>query len=74
LSDLEEVQNMRQWPTRVIQRIQTLIQRRVIAGALQSNQAFRLPLVLRILLKIPFLRDLPAKIIAFGVRQVHLKS
>jgi 2-polyprenyl-6-methoxyphenol hydroxylase-like FAD-dependent oxidoreductase len=74
MSDLEEVQRQRQWPTRVIQRIQTLIQRRVIAGALQSNQAFRLPLVLRLLLKIPFLRDLPAKIIAFGVRQVHLKN
>ena len=74
LSDLEEVQDKRQWPTRIIQRIQTLIQRRVIAGALQANQTFRLPLFLRILLKIPFLRDLPAKILAFGVRQVHLKD
>jgi 2-polyprenyl-6-methoxyphenol hydroxylase-like FAD-dependent oxidoreductase len=73
-AQLEEVQRQRQWPTRVIQRIQTVIQQRVIAGALQANQAFRLPLFLRILLKVPYLRDLPAKILAFGVRRVHLKQ
>jgi 2-polyprenyl-6-methoxyphenol hydroxylase-like FAD-dependent oxidoreductase len=73
-AQLEEVQRQRQWPTQVIQRIQTTIQQRVIAGALQANQAFRLPLFLRVLLKIPFLRDIPAKILAFGVRRVHLKQ
>jgi 2-polyprenyl-6-methoxyphenol hydroxylase-like FAD-dependent oxidoreductase len=73
-SNLEEVQRQRQWPTRVIQRVQTLIQQRVIAGALQANQTFRFPLALRILLKIPFLRNLPARILAFGVRKVHLKD
>jgi 2-polyprenyl-6-methoxyphenol hydroxylase-like FAD-dependent oxidoreductase len=73
-SDLEEVQRQREWPTKVIQRVQTLVQKRVIAGALQANQTFRLPLALRILIKIPFLRDLPAKVLAFGVRQVHVKD
>jgi 2-polyprenyl-6-methoxyphenol hydroxylase-like FAD-dependent oxidoreductase len=71
---LAEVQRQRQWPTRVIQRIQTIIQQRVIAGALQANRTFRLPFVLRLLLKIPYLRNLPAKILAFGVRKVHLKQ
>jgi 2-polyprenyl-6-methoxyphenol hydroxylase-like FAD-dependent oxidoreductase len=72
--NLEEVQRQREWPTRVIQAVQSLIQRRVIAGALQANQTFRVPLLLRLLLKVPFLRDLPARILAFGVRKVHLKS
>jgi 2-polyprenyl-6-methoxyphenol hydroxylase-like FAD-dependent oxidoreductase len=73
-SDLRQVQREREWPTRVIQKFQSLIQQRVIAGALNTNQAFRLPLFLRILLKIPILRDLPARVIAFGVRRVHLKK
>jgi 2-polyprenyl-6-methoxyphenol hydroxylase-like FAD-dependent oxidoreductase len=73
-SHLKEVQRQRERPTRVIQGLQSLVQRRVIAGALQANQTFRVPLLLRVLLKIPFLRDIPAKILAFGVRRVRLKS
>jgi 2-polyprenyl-6-methoxyphenol hydroxylase-like FAD-dependent oxidoreductase len=72
--NLDEVQRQREWPTRVIQAVQSLIQRRVIAGALQANQTFRVPLLLRLFLKVPFLRDLPARVLAFGVRKVHLKS
>jgi 2-polyprenyl-6-methoxyphenol hydroxylase-like FAD-dependent oxidoreductase len=73
-SNLNEVQRQRERPTRVIQGIQSLIQRRVIAGALQANQTFRVPLLMRIILKIPFLRNIPAKILAFGVRRVRLKQ
>ncbi len=73
-SHLKEVQRQRERPTRVIQGLQSLIQRRVIAGALQANQTFRVPLLLRIILKIPFLRDIPAKILAFGVRRVRLRQ
>lgn len=72
--DLKEVQNKREWPTRVIQRFQTIIQKRVIANALGTNQTFRLPLLIRLLLRIPGLRNLPARLIAFGIRRVHLKS
>jgi 2-polyprenyl-6-methoxyphenol hydroxylase-like FAD-dependent oxidoreductase len=73
-SDLARVQKEREWPTRVIQRIQTFIQQQIIAGALRANQTFRLPLLLRIFLKIPYLRDLPAKVLAFGVRRVSVKQ
>ena len=73
-SHLAEVERQRQWPTRVIQRIQAVVQKRIIAGALQANQTFRLPLALRLLLKIPYLRNLPARILAFGVRRVRLKQ
>ncbi|HYJ45455.1 MAG TPA: hypothetical protein VEV81_02505, partial [Pyrinomonadaceae bacterium] len=73
-NDLREVQREREWPTRVIQWFQTQVQKRVVAGALNPNQPFRLPPFLRLLLKIPYLRDLPARIIAFGVRRVRLKK
>lgn len=72
-SHLAQVQRQRQWPTRAIQKIQTIIQRRIIAGALQADGNFRLPLALRFLLKIPYLRNLPARVLAFGVRKVSLK-
>src|SRR5215210_8970754 len=46
-ADLREVQRQREWPTRVIQGIQNLIQRRVIAAALRSSQGLRLPWIIR---------------------------
>ncbi len=71
---LGEVQRQREWPTRVIQRIQTQAQNRIVAAALKPGRLFNLPLFLRLLLKIPYLRDLPARVVAFGVRPVHVKK
>jgi len=70
---LREVQRQREWPTRVIQAIQTQGQQVIVANALKSDQPFRMPLLVRLLLKVPLLRDIPARIIAFGVRRVHAK-
>lgn len=74
LADLERVERERELPTRIIQKIQTLVQEQVIATALRSNQTLRLPFPLRLLLKIPYLRDIPARIIAFGFRPAHVKE
>ena len=73
-SDLQKVQKKREWPTRAIQWLQAQVQKRVITTALNTNQTFQLPLFVRILLKIPYLRDLPARVIAFGVRRVNVKN
>lgn len=72
-NDLAGVQRERAWPTKFIQSLQSVMQRRIIAGALNTNQPFRFPLLMRLLLRIPYLRDLPARIIAFGIRPTHLK-
>lgn len=74
LSHLATVQRRREWPTRIIQMFQTLVQRRVLAGALKAGQAFQPPAPVRILGKVPFLRSLPARLIAFGVWPVHVKD
>ena len=71
---LAAVQRKRELPTRVIQRLQALIQQRVLAPALGSTQPFAPPALLRLLLRVPVLRDLPARVIAFGVWPVHLKN
>jgi 2-polyprenyl-6-methoxyphenol hydroxylase-like FAD-dependent oxidoreductase len=72
-ADLAEVQRQREWPTRVIQGMQSLLQRRLIAGALQSQLVPKVPWLLRLFVRIPFLRDLPTKLIAFGARHVRLR-
>ena len=74
VEELREVQRQREWPVAVIQWIQTQIQKRVIAAALQSTTTLQIPAPLRLLLRIPILRDLPAKVLAFGVREVHVEQ
>ncbi|HEY9860903.1 MAG TPA: FAD-dependent monooxygenase, partial [Candidatus Obscuribacterales bacterium] len=68
--DLAKVQSQREWPTRIIQALQALIQKRLIARALDSSQPFQPPFFLRL----PILRDLPPRIIGFGVWPVHVKQ
>jgi 2-polyprenyl-6-methoxyphenol hydroxylase-like FAD-dependent oxidoreductase len=70
--DLAAVQKRRELPTRVTQKFQSMIQQTIAAPALQPGTAFRLPLPLRILLRIPRLRDLPARMLGFGIRRVRV--
>ena len=72
--DLAEVQSQREWPTRVIQKIQSIIQARMIASALQNQSTLTVPWWLRLYFKIPVLRDIPARILAFGVTRVRLED
>ena len=73
-SYLAAVQRRREWPTRIIQAFQAQIQRRILAPALRSKVPFKPPTFLRLLLRTPVLRDLPARIVAFGVWPVHLRD
>ena len=70
VSDLAEVQRQREWPTRIIQKFQALMQQRIVVRGLDPRKPFRLPFFLRL----PLLRDLPARLIAFGVRRVHVRN
>ena len=72
--DLAEVQRQREWPTRVIQKIQSTLQTRMIASALQNQSSLTVPWWLRLYFKIPVLRDTPARILAFGVTKVRLEE
>jgi 2-polyprenyl-6-methoxyphenol hydroxylase-like FAD-dependent oxidoreductase len=73
VSDLAKVQKEREWPTRIIQAIQSAIQNRVLARVLESQTAPAIPWFVRAFFKIPVLRDIPARILAFGVTRVRLK-
>jgi 2-polyprenyl-6-methoxyphenol hydroxylase-like FAD-dependent oxidoreductase len=73
-ADLAEVQRQREWPTKVIQALQSFLQRRLIASVLQSVEATNIPWQLRLLTKLPVIRDLPPRMIAFGPRRVRLEE
>jgi 2-polyprenyl-6-methoxyphenol hydroxylase-like FAD-dependent oxidoreductase len=71
---LAAVQRRRELPTRLIQRFQTLIQQGVLAPTLRSNEPFAPLLLLRLLLKVPILRTIPSRIVAFGFWPVRLRD
>ncbi|OLB48082.1 MAG: hypothetical protein AUH99_14170 [Candidatus Rokubacteria bacterium 13_2_20CM_2_70_11] len=71
---LRRVQRRRQLPTRVTQRLQLLIQERVITRVLGGTGRLGPPLLLRLLARVPLLRRLPARLIGVGVRPEHLRA
>jgi 2-polyprenyl-6-methoxyphenol hydroxylase-like FAD-dependent oxidoreductase len=70
--DLAEVQKRREFPTRVIQRMQALMQQRLVASVLQSQQSVNIPWQLKLFFRIPVLRDIPARMIGFGIKRARL--
>lgn len=70
--DLRTVQQRCAWPVRVIQAMQTFLQKQLLTRSLASGAGYTLPLSVRLFLHAPVLRDLPARLIAFGVRPVHV--
>jgi 2-polyprenyl-6-methoxyphenol hydroxylase-like FAD-dependent oxidoreductase len=66
--DLIAVQSRREWPTRVTQRLQVLLQNRILLRALRSGSTFRAPLMLRMMVRVPLFRDLPGRIVGLGLR------
>ena len=73
-ADLTEVQRQREWPIRVVQSAQSFLQRRIIASALNAGHAGNVPWQLRLFTKIPIVRDIPPRLIAFGPRRVRIRE
>ena len=72
--DLRRVQERREWPTRMTQRVQLAIQNRVIRRVLTDRDRFSPPFAIRLLALIPFLRRIPARMIGLGVRPEHVHT
>jgi 2-polyprenyl-6-methoxyphenol hydroxylase-like FAD-dependent oxidoreductase len=71
--DLGQVQERREWPTRVTQGLQLLMQNRVVTRALDDTRPFVPPFAVRLLARVPLLRRIPARLIGLGVRPEHVK-
>ncbi len=73
LDELRAVQKRRELPTRLTQKLQLLIQNRVIRSVLQSTRTPKPPLLARLLGAFPVLRRLPARIMGMGFRPEHIQ-
>ena len=72
MSDLNAVQRRREFPTRVIQGVQLLIQDRVMPRVLDTGHDFKPPLIARLLDRVPLLRTIPAYLVGIGPRPEHV--
>jgi len=73
VEDLRGVQRRREWPTRVTQRLQLVVQNRVISRVLSRRDTLAPPFALRMLARVPVLRRIPARLIGIGVRPEHVR-
>jgi 2-polyprenyl-6-methoxyphenol hydroxylase-like FAD-dependent oxidoreductase len=71
--ELEQIQQRREWPTRLIQAMQTFVHRNVVTGR-ESKAGDSLPILVRLLQWFPTLRSLPARFIGIGPRPEHIRS
>ena len=74
LEHLAAVQKRRDWPTRMTQRFQLMIQKQLIARALSAEADFEPPMFVRLLGALPVLSRVPARIIGLGFRPEHVRT
>jgi 2-polyprenyl-6-methoxyphenol hydroxylase-like FAD-dependent oxidoreductase len=73
LRHLRAVQRRRELPIRILQGLQSLAHRRVVAPAVGGGGIPSPPPPVRALLGLRIVHDLPARVIAFGIWPVHVK-
>jgi len=74
IDTLKAVQQRREFPTRVTQRLQIMMQNNVIGPALANNgKRPRAPLFMK-MMQWPLLQRIPGRLLAFGVRPEHIQS
>ena len=72
IDHLRGIQKRRELPTRVTQRLQVIVQRRIIARVLRETGSLKPPLAVRLLAAVPLLRRIPARIVGVGIRPEHI--
>jgi 2-polyprenyl-6-methoxyphenol hydroxylase-like FAD-dependent oxidoreductase len=72
-ADLAAVQRRRDRPARLVQAAQSLIQRFFLRAVLAANRPPRMPRLVQMLLRAPVVRDVPPRLIAFGVGRPHVR-
>ena len=71
---LAAVQARRAFPMQVIQRMQVIVQNKLLSPALASRERPKPPLVMRLIQWFPVLRRTPARIVGLGVRPEHIET
>ena len=74
-ADLQAVQRRRELPTRVTQAVQVFVQKNVLFKTLKGGSVpTKLPRIVRLLNRYPWLRRIPARFVGLGVRPEHVRS
>ena len=71
---LAAVQSRRTFPMRVIQRMQVIVQNKLLSPALNSTERPKPPFVMRLIQWFPILRTIPAWLVGNGVRPEHIRT
>ena len=72
---LRKVQERRMFPTRATQRLQIVIQNRILAPTLKRAAPIEsLPLLVKIVDRWPALRGIPARVLGMGFRPEHVRT
>ena len=74
VNTLALIQKRREFPARVIQRMQVIMQAGIVARKNDPKKAAAMPLFLKLLKRFPFLTRFPAKFIGMGVRREHIQT
>jgi 2-polyprenyl-6-methoxyphenol hydroxylase-like FAD-dependent oxidoreductase len=73
--ELDTVRRRREFPVKMTQRMQVVVQNNIISGALRTgDQPLNVPLIIRLITALPWLQGIPARFIALGVRPEHVHS
>ena len=72
--DLQAVEERRTPPMRFTQRLQLMIQQRVISRVLASHERPKPPLFLKLFGVFPILRRIPARLMGVGIRPEHVQT
>ncbi len=73
-ADLAAVQARRLFPVKVTQKMQVMVQDKIISPLLGKSDELRPPLPVRLAEHLPVLRRIPARIIGVGVRPEHVET
>ena len=73
LSDLQKVQKRREFPTKLIQGFQLVVQNRFLAPTIASGATPNAPWFVRLIDAVPFLQRIPARLVGMGPRPEHVR-
>jgi 2-polyprenyl-6-methoxyphenol hydroxylase-like FAD-dependent oxidoreductase len=73
--ELDAVRQRREFPVKMTQRMQVVVQNNIINAALKpGNAPLKAPLVLRLVTAVPWLQGITARFVGLGVRPEHVQS
>jgi 2-polyprenyl-6-methoxyphenol hydroxylase-like FAD-dependent oxidoreductase len=74
LADLEKIQKRRELPTYLTQKLQMIVQDRVMTRVLALKQDPKPPFAVKLLNRFAFLRRIPARLVGIGFRPEHVRT